>query len=201
MFARIRQKIKQAFLAGLLFLIPLFATIWVIKTLVIWTEDFFLGLVPSQWHPQALFGESIPGVGLISTFLLILIVGSMTRSFLAARLIKFGESILARIPIARGVYPGIKRLMNLLFGDKQTSTTGVAIIPYPHANCRAYAFVTGEIELPDETGEIVTHIRAFVPTTPNPTSGFLLMVPKHKTIPTDMTMEQASRMIVSGGLV
>jgi uncharacterized membrane protein len=152
-------------------------------------------------HDPAFLGYDIPGVGLLATLIIIMLFGVIMRTYLAKRIVLLGELILARIPIARGVYPGIKRLLQLVVGDSSAKSSRVVLAPYPHANSRAYAFVTGALMLPDESGREVEHLRVFVPTTPNPTSGFLLMVPTENTIATDLTMDEASKLIVSGGLV
>lgn len=201
MLDSLRRHFRQSFVAGLLALIPLVATFWILKTLVTWTEDFFLGLVPVAWHPQALIGMDLPGVGLVVTLLMVLVIGMVTRTYVAKRFIALGEYLVSHIPIARGVYPGIKRLIEFVIGASSARSTRVVMIPYPAPPNRAYAFVTSEVTLPDAHGRLVPYARVFVPTTPNPTSGFLLLVPVQDTIPTDLTIEQASKLIVSGGLV
>jgi uncharacterized membrane protein len=201
MLKSLRQLFRQCFLTGLITLIPMIATIWVLQTIVIWSEDFFFGLIPAALRPQVLVGMNIPGIGLVFTIALIMIVGVITRTYLAKQLLHWGELLLGRVPIARGVYPGIKRLMQVVVGDSTAKATRVVLAPYPHPNSRAYAFVTGEIVLPNVDGVQENHLRVFVPTTPNPTSGFLIMVPESITLSTDLTIEQASKLIVSGGLV
>lgn len=201
MLKSIRQHFRQCFLAGLLTLMPMIATIWILKTMVVWAEDFFLGLIPAPWQPDVWMDNKIPGIGLLFTVVIILIVGVIARTYLAMRLLHLGELILGRIPIARGVYPGIKRLMQVVVGDATAKATRVVLAPYPHPESRAYAFVTGELLLPDASGTPVKHLRVFIPTTPNPTSGFMIMVPEATTLTTELSVEQASKLIVSGGLV
>ncbi len=201
MLRRARKQLRQWFVTGLLTLIPLIATIWILKMVVVWTEDFFLGLVPERFHPGSLIGQNIPGVALVITLLVILFVGMITRSYVMSRLIHLGERIVARIPIARGVYPGIKRLLQLFVGDTSAHASRVVLVPFPHSHSLAYAFVTGEDILPNEAGTLVPHLRVFMPTTPNPTTGFLMVVETAKTRPTNLSVEEASKLIVSGGLV
>lgn len=196
-----RKQLRQWFVTGLLTLIPLIATIWILKVMVVWTEDFFLGLLPLQWHPGALLGRNIPGVGLVVTLVVILAVGMITRLYLVSRLIHLGERTMARIPIARGVYPGIKRLMQLFVGDPTAQASRVVLVPFPHSQSFAYAFVTGEQMLQNEAGTMVPHLRVFMPTTPNPTTGFLMLIEASNTRPTTLRVEEASKLIVSGGLV
>lgn len=196
-----RKQLRQWFVTGLLTLIPLIATIWILKVMVVWTEDFFLGLLPLQWHPGALLGRNIPGVGLVVTLMVILAVGMITRLYLVSRLIHLGERTMARIPIARGVYPGVKRLMQLFIGDPTAQASRVVLVPFPHGQSFAYAFVTGEQMLQNEAGTMVPHLRVFMPTTPNPTTGFLMLIEANKTRPTTLRVEEASKLIVSGGLV
>lgn len=196
-----RRHLRQWFVTGLLTLIPLIATIWILKVVVVWTEDFFLGLLPLQWHPGTLVGSDIPGIGLATTLLLILLVGMITRLYVVSRLIRLGEWVLAHIPIARGVYPGVKRLMQLFVGDPTAHASRVVLVRFPNSQSYAYAFVTGEQQLHTSTGTMVLHLRVFLPTTPNPTTGFLLLVEASTTVPTTLSVEEASKLIISGGLV
>ncbi len=201
MLRRIRKQLRQSFITGLLTLIPLIATIWILKTVVVWTEDFFLGLVPMNYQPRSLLGQNIPGVGLVATLLIVLLVGMITRSYVAARIIQLGEHLLERIPIVRGVYPGIKRLLQLLVGDPTAKASRVVLIPFPHEPSYAYAFVTGELMMRNPAGVLTPHVRVLMPTSPNPTTGFLMLIETAKTLPTTMRVEEASKLIISGGLV
>ncbi len=199
MFKFIGGQFRQYFIAGLLTLIPLTTTVWIFKTILYWTENFFFGLFPQSWQPSSWSGLSVPGIGILITLSFILLCGMIARTYIASRLLALGETLLAQVPIARGIYPGIKRIAQLMLGDPTTNDRRVVIIPYPHPSSRAYAFVTGEINLEIDSQQ-VKHLRVFVPTTPNPTSGFMLMIPEQDIIYTSMTIDQASKIIISGGL-
>ncbi len=197
----IRHKLRQYFLAGLLTLIPLIGTIWILKMIVMWSQDFFLGLLPEQWRPHALFGSDIPGIGLAVAIVIIPIVGMITQSFLTRQFVRAGEWVMARIPVARTFYSGIQRLLQLVLGDTNSKMNRVVIVTYPYPGSKAYGFVTGETSLPDANGVPVKHLRIFIPTTPNPTSGFLLLIPERDTMPSNIPIDQVSKIIVSGGLM
>lgn len=201
MLKRLRAHFRTTFLAGLLVLFPLVSTLWILRIFVTWGESLFLGLIPAYFQPTALLGLQIPGLGFLLTLLTIWLVGLITRFYLARSFIALGEAVVQRIPIARGVYQGIKRLMQLVVGSPGQHFSRVVIVPCFSEHTRAYGFVTGETISRDSAGTPVHYVRVFVPTTPNPTSGFLLLVPEAATTATDLTVEQASKLIISGGLV
>ncbi|MBI4238897.1 MAG: DUF502 domain-containing protein [Deltaproteobacteria bacterium] len=201
MLKRLRAHFRTTFLAGLLVLFPLVSTIWILRIFVQWGEGLFLGLIPHYFQPTALLGLQIPGLGFLLTLLIIWSVGLVTRLYLARSFIALGEAIVQRIPIARGIYQGVKRLMQLVVGSPGQHFSRVVIVPCFSEHSRAYGFVTGETVNTDAHGQTVRYVRVFVPTTPNPTSGFLLLVPEAATTPTELSVEQASKLIISGGLV
>ncbi|MBI2344054.1 MAG: DUF502 domain-containing protein [Deltaproteobacteria bacterium] len=201
MLKSLRKHLRQSFLTGLVTLLPLIGTIWILKMLVVWSQDFFLGLIPAAYHPHRLIGYDIPGLGLVATLLIVLIIGISLRTYLAKRVVVMGERLLGRIPVARGVYPGLKRLIQLVSGEATARASQVVLVPYPHPGSLAYAFVTGESTITKTDGTTTRYLRVFMPTAPNPTSGFLLMIPEADVIATTLTIDQASKLIVSGGLM
>jgi len=157
-------------------------------------DGFLRPWIAQVWRP-------LPGVGLTVLLLLVLAVGVVVRSFVGHRIIHLYESVLNRLPFARSVYAGAKQLVEALSAGGGRSFRSVVLVEFPRDGCYALGFVTcdgmGEVQL--KTPGTVTNV--FVPTTPNPTSGFLILVPKQTLIPLSMTVEEAIKLIVSGGLV
>ncbi|MBI2346392.1 MAG: DUF502 domain-containing protein [Deltaproteobacteria bacterium] len=193
-----RELFRKYFLAGLVVVIPLMGTIWILKVLVYAVEDFFFAFVPAPLLPEKLIGMRIPGVGLILTILLLLVVGILTRLVLARQLLKLGEHLLARIPIGRGVYQGLKQLMSLFVGNAQPRYTRVVRVDLFQPGLSVYGFVTSTYRPPDGGTEL---LYVFVPTTPNPTTGFLFLVPKERTQPAGISVDEAMKLILTGGLM
>lgn len=192
---------RKYFVAGLLVVIPLMGTLWILRLLVYGIEDFFYGFVPAPLLPERLLGARIPGIGLILTLVVILATGILTRVVLARQFLKLGEAALARIPIGRGVYQGIKQLMQLILGQSTSRFSRVVVVEFPLPGSYAYGFITGEVPggVPPEKARKMLCI--FVPTTPNPTSGYLLLVSEDKAWPAGITVDEAMKLVISGGLM
>lgn len=197
----LRDIFRKYFIAGLLVVIPLMGTIWILKVLVYAIEDFFFTFVPAPLLPERIIGMRIPGIGFLLTIAIVLLVGILTRLVLARQLLKVGEKILARIPVGRGVYQGIKQLMQLIVGQSESRFSRVVVVEFPTPDSYAYGFVTGNVtgKVAPATGKEVLCV--FVPTTPNPTSGYLLLVPEEKTWPAGISVDEAMKLVISGGLM
>jgi uncharacterized membrane protein len=187
--------LRRRFLAGLLVLLPLAATIFVIRAAFNFLDGFLAGPF------ERLVGHKLPGVGLVSLILLVLLVGIVVRSFVGSRVVALYEALLARIPFARSVYSGAKQFTEALTSASTRSFETVVLVEYPRRGLWSVGFVTcvSEGEVQATIREHVTNV--FIPTTPNPTSGFLFMVPTRELIPLSMSVEEAIKLIVSGGLV
>lgn len=192
---------RKYFIAGLLIIVPLYGTYWILKTLVITVDDTFFQFVPVALQPKAWFGYSIPGIGLVLTIPIILFVGVLTRVYLGKQLLRAGDWMLSQIPVGNAVYKGLRQLLQTLFGQEGSKYSRVVMVEFPSKGQYAIAFVTGEShEMPlDMAAE--HFIRVYVPTSPNPTSGYLLMVREADVVPTTLTVDDASKLIISGGLV
>jgi len=188
---------KRYFLTGLLVWLPLVSTVWVLTLMV----DTLEGLVPAFLSPQALFGIAIPGFKLVLVLLVILLTGFLAANFLGQVLLDRGERLLGRIPLVRSIYNSIKQVSETILAPNGQAFHQAVLIQYPRAGAWTIAFVTGapggEVahKLPGE------HISVYVPTTPNPTSGFFLMLPRHEVQPLDMGVDAALKYIVSMGVV
>ncbi len=191
---------KRYFLTGIVVLIPMVITVWVLR-LIVNTLDESLFLLPPAWRPEALFGFSIPGFGVLVTLLVILVTGMVAANLLGRRLLELGEELLKRIPVVNTIYTGVKQVSDTLFSSSGQAFRKVLLIRYPHNQCWTLAFQTG---LPAE--EIARyldepHVNVYVPTTPNPTSGFFLLVPQSQVIELDMGVDVALKHIISMGVV
>jgi uncharacterized membrane protein len=191
--------LRRYFVAGLLVWIPLVITLWVLKLLVDLMDQSLL-LLPSNYHTDALFGFHVPGLGLILTTAIVLATGALAANFFGRKLIDLGHAILGRIPIVRSVYGGVKQISDTLFSPEGKAFRRACLVRYPHAGSWTVALVTGspEHELASILGR--EQVSVFVPTTPNITAGFFLVVPRSETIELDMTVDEALKYIISMGV-
>jgi len=192
--------LRRYFLAGLLVWLPVWVTFTVINFLVK-TMDRTVTLLPHQYQPDQLFGMHVPGVGLILSVIIVIITGVIATNYFGKYLVRFGESIITRVPLVRSIYYGVKKGAQTIFSSKGQSFRKVMLVEYPKAGTWGLAFQTssGEKEMEKKVGEELVNV--FVPTTPNPTSGFLIMVPRSKVIELDMSVDDALKMVISLGVV
>jgi len=197
----LKKFLKQSFMAGILTLLPIAGTIWLLKVLIITAEDFSRSFIPQRFHPEQVLGHDIPGIGLLFALVMILITGMLTRLYLGKKLVTLGDKIFDRIPLGRGIYKAIKQFLNTIAGDTEKTFRRVVMVEFPAPGSYMIGFVTGTAsgETQEKTREKVLNV--FVPTTPNPTTGFLFLVPEHKLTPLEMSVEEAFKLIVSGGVV
>jgi uncharacterized membrane protein len=193
-------KFRRYLVAGLLVWLPIGATVFVFR-LLLGLMDQLLFWVPEEYTPENLLGFPIPGLGAILALLVLLITGLLAANLLGRRLVAFYESVLSRIPFVRSVYGAVKHFAEMVLSDSGTSFKKVLLIEYPRVGLYSIAFQTSEnaAEVQALTGETV--VTAFLPTTPNPTSGFMLFVPRSAVIELEMSVEEALKMVVSLGVV
>jgi len=194
------KRLRRYFVAGLLVWLPLGVTIVVVRFLM-GLMDKTLVLIPSQYHPEELLGIGIPGLGVILTIILLLVTGVLTANFVGRSFLKGWESLLDRIPVARSIYSAAKNFAEIVFSDSGSAFSKVLLVEYPRKGIYSITFQTasGISEIQARTGEDV--VACFVPTTPNPTSGFIILVPKKDTIELDMEVDEAVKLIMSLGVV
>jgi uncharacterized membrane protein len=192
--------LRRYIVAGLLVWVPLGITIFILN-LVVGLMDRTLLLLPAAYRPEALFGFKIPGLGILMTFLVLVLTGFLAANFVGRQFVGYWESLLNRIPLVRSVYSAAKNFTEVLFADTNQSFKKVLLIEYPRKGVYSLCFQTSTAlaEIQARTKDDV--ICVFVPTTPNPTSGFILMVPQADTIELEMDVESALKMIVSLGVV
>jgi uncharacterized membrane protein len=195
-----KLKIKRYLVAGLLVWVPLGVTLLVLR-LFINLMDQTLLLVPAPLRPENLFGFHIPGLGVILTLVLVLGTGSLAANILGKRLLDAWEAVLAKIPLVSWVYTGVKKVAETLLSPVGQSFRKVLLIEYPRKGIWSLCFQTASAldEVQARTAKEVVCV--FVPTTPNPTSGFIMLVAKDEIIELDMTVDEALRMVISLGVV
>ncbi|MEG3640305.1 DUF502 domain-containing protein [Magnetococcus sp. PR-3] len=200
MLKRFRVRLKQNFLTGLLVVLPLGVTLFILH-LMVKSSDQLLAWLPRAWQPDQLLGMHLPGVGLALTLLLILLVGMVTRNWLGHRLVQWSDQLLGAIPLIRNLHYAVKQFVQTLLGRRAKNFKQVVLLQYPRPGLFAVGLVTseGEGEVRTVLGEPIYHI--FVPTTPNPTSGMLLFVPKNEVINLDMSVEEGLKLVISGGII
>lgn len=193
----IKKFFKNNFIAGLLVLGPLVATYYLLKFIISLLEK----LLPLWMDPQTYLGFKIPGLRIVLAFIIIVWVGVLGRYYIFKKLLKWGEQVLHKLPVISGIYAALKKLINTFMGNKQQSFKNVVMVEFPRAGLYSIGFVTGvnEGETQEQTSEKV--INVFIPTTPNPTSGFFVLIPESQLRRLEMSVEQAFALIISGGVI
>ena len=195
-----RQLIKRWFITGLLIWVPLAITAWVLS-LIAGAADQSLRLLPESIRPHALLGVNVPGAGIALTLLIILTTGLLAANFIGQKLVVWWEKLLARIPVVNSVYNSVKQVSDTLFSPNGNAFRKALLVQYPREGSWTVAFLTGA-----PGGDIVNHLQGehvsvYVPTTPNPTSGFFLMMSAKDVVELDMTVDEALKYIISMGVV
>jgi uncharacterized membrane protein len=189
---KLRDFVKKYFITGLLVILPVWATYTVLSALL-GVIDGMLGDLPRQF-----LGLNFPGLGIITLVLFVLLTGLLFANYAGARIVKVSDELLHKVPLVRGVYFTVKQVMET-FSLKQ-QFHGVGLVEYPRKGCYSVGFMTGDVH-GDQFGLQGTYVTVFVPTTPNPTAGFLLILPEAEVIQLNMTVEEGMKFIISLGLV
>jgi len=191
--------IRRYLISGLLFWVPVWITFLVLKFLVDLMDGTFK-LLPRAYQPDHLLGFHLPGLGIIFTLLVLFFTGMVVANFLGKRLVKVWDAIISRIPLVRTIYLGVQKILSAVFNPKGQAFRKVLLVEYPRKGLWSIAFQTGCgcSEVCDREGDMIS---IFIPTTPNPTSGFLMMVPKKDVRELKMTIDEALRFIISLGVM
>lgn len=189
---KIRNFFKKYFIMGLLVIMPIWATYYVLSGLL-GVIDGMLGDLPGYF-----LGKRFPGLGIITLVLFVLLIGFLSANYIGKNLIRYSDALMQRVPLVRGVYSTMKKMMET-FSMKQ-NFHGVGLVEYPRKGCYSIGFITGHLQ-GEEMGMTGRFMTVFVPTTPNPTAGFLLILPEAEVRRLDITVEQGMKFIVSLGLV
>ncbi len=191
--------LRRYLVAGMLVWLPILATIWVVSFIVD-VLDRTLVLLPEHYRPQAIFGVSIPGLGVLFAFVVLLLTGLAVTNLVGRQLVTYWEELLHRIPLVRSVYGGVKTFAESVLTSTHSFHQVVAV-EYPRAGIWSIGFVTSEDvpEVSAKTGEQLVSV--FISPAPNPTAGFIILVPRSQLIPLEMTIDAAMKMIVTCGVV
>lgn len=200
MIITMKRTLKRYFITGLLIVVPLGLTFYVL-VLIVGLMDAVLTYLPKPLQPGTYLPFHIPGLGIIFTVLTILLVGLLATNLLGKRLIEVGEGLLDRIPFLRSIYNSTKQFLETFLSKEHQGFRRVVLVEFPRKGLYSIGFVTGVTkgEVQDKTQERVVNV--FLPTTPNPTTGYYLLVPEKDTIPLEMTVEDAFKLIITGGMV
>ncbi|MEE4013627.1 DUF502 domain-containing protein [Roseibium sp. FZY0029] len=200
---RATTRLRNYFLTGLVIAGPIGITLWLTWTFIKWVDGWVKPFVPKLYNPDTYLPFPIPGFGLIVAIFVLTMVGFLAANFLGRSFISVGEKIVGRMPLVRNIYSGLKQIFETVLDERGSSFTTAALIEYPRRGLWAIVFIStdtkGEVErrLKDKADTL----SVFLPTTPNPTSGFLLFVPKEDVIELDMSVEDAAKLVISAGLV
>lgn len=191
---------KKYLLAGLLVWIPLVITVWVLSSIVS-TMDQSLLLLPDSWHTERIFGVHIPGVGALLTLAILLLTGVLAANIVGERFFHYSNRVLSKIPFFNSIYSSVKQVSDTLLSSSGQAFRQAVLVRYPHAESWSIGFITGD--LPSQmTGQVEgPAVSVFVPTAPNPTAGFVLLVPEKDLRPSGLTVDEALKYIVSMGVV
>ena len=191
---------KRYFITGLLVLVPLLITVWVLATMIDIMDQSLL-LLPAAWRPEAQLGYRIPGLGALLTLLIVFVTGLIATNFFGKQLIIMWEALLGRVPVVKSIYNSVKQVSDTLFSGSGQAFRKALLVQFPHQGSWTVAFLTGQ-----PGGDVANHLRGeyvsvYVPTTPNPTGGYFLMMAKSDVIELDMSVDEALKYIISMGVV
>jgi len=197
-----REAVRRYFVAGVLFFAPIGITIWAIGSIVVWLDNLILPAFLKLVIPGLEEAPPLPLVGMLFTFFVIILLGVIARHFFGVEFQRTWERMLSRVPVARSIYAGVKQLLEAIFTSEQSSRFNrVVMIEYPRRGVYALAFTTGPARGEVQAAVKDSMINCFLPTTPNPTSGFYLLVPERDIVDVDLTVEDAFKIVMSAGLV
>lgn len=193
--------LRSNFLAGLVVVAPIGITVWMIWTLTGWMDSWVLPLVPEPWRPERYIGIDLRGLGVVVFLMFTVLIGWLAKGWVGRSLLRTGESIVARMPVVRSIYGTLKQIAETILSQDEARFDRACLIEYPRKGLWGVGFIAGPAQ-----GELAHRIpdglvAVFVPTTPNPTSGFLIYAPERDLIPLDMGVEDAAKLIISAGLV
>lgn len=194
-------RLRAYFLAGVLVTAPAVLTLYLAYLLISAVDDWVADLLPARFNPETYLPFSIPGIGLLIVIATLTVIGMVTANFAGRLLVRWSESILERIPAVRTIYGAVKQILETVLANQSSAFREVVLLEYPRRGIWAMGFITGTTQGEVQNLTEDTLINVFVPTTPNPTSGFLLFLPKKDLHILSMTVEEGIKMVVSGGIV
>ena len=195
--------LRNRFLTGVVVAAPIAITLWLIFTFVAFVDRVIKPLIPVRYNPESYLPFAIPGMGLLIAILGLTLLGALAANIFGRTLLDLGERIVSSVPLIRNIYSALKQIVETVFQGQQNSFKEVVLVEYPMAGSYAVGFVAsrGRGVIREVVGKGEEAIGVFIPTTPNPTSGFLIFVPRSKATPLDLTIEEAAKLIISFGMV
>ncbi|ANY63341.1 DUF502 domain-containing protein [Comamonas aquatica] len=192
--------LRKWLFTGLLVLVPGVITVWVLNW-IISTLDQTLYLLPQAWQPDHLLGMHIPGFGVLLTLAVLLVIGAIASNFVGRKLVQWGDAVITRIPVVRSIYSSVKQVSDTVFSDSGNAFRTAVLVQWPREGVWTVAFITG-----NPAGEVASYLRdefvsVFVPTTPNPTGGYFVLMRKSDCVELEMSVDAALKYIVSMGVV
>jgi uncharacterized membrane protein len=197
------SKLRNNFLTGLAVIIPVFITAYLIWSTISLIDGWVLPLIPEKYTIDKFIGIDVKGIGVVIFLLFTVIIGSLTKGYFGRTILKYAESLVDRMPVVRSIYNGIKQIAETIFNQSNNSFERACLVEYPRKGIWAVAFVSTKTkgEVNSKLGENKDLHSIFLPTTPNPTSGFLLFLPEKDIVFLDMSVEDAAKLVISAGLV
>ena len=194
-------RLRAYFFAGILITAPVSITVYVAWALISFIDEKTSVLIPARYNPEQFLPFTVPGLGLIALVVGLTLVGALTAGFVGRQFTRISEGVFARMPVIRGIYSATKQVFEAVFAQKSNAFREAVLVEYPRRGAWTIAFVTGRPQ--GEIGRMADPdmVMIYVPTTPNPTSGFLLLVPRREIIPLAMSVEEAIKLVVSTGIV
>ncbi|MGZ8409454.1 MAG: DUF502 domain-containing protein [Hyphomicrobium sp.] len=194
-------RLRAYLLAGILVTAPISITIYIAWLIVSFIDAAINPLIPARYNPETYLPFALPGLGVVILLVMLTLIGAMTAGYVGRTIMRAYEVLLARMPIVRSVYSAVKQIVEAVLAQQSGAFREAVLVEYPRPGLWAIAFITGRTEGEVQNLTADETINVFLPTTPNPTSGFLLFVPKKDLVPLNMTVEEAIKMIISGGIV
>ncbi len=194
-------RLRNYFITGIIVVAPVSLTIYLVLLIINLIDNKILPLFPARYNPETYLPFAVPGIGVIVFVLALTLIGWLTTSLIGRTVVRLGENLLNRMPVIRSVYSALKQIIETVFSQNSRAFRDVVLISYPREGCWAIGFATGTTkgEVQDAIKDEVVNV--FLPTTPNPTSGYLLFLPRKDVIFLKMTVEQGIKLVISGGVV
>ena len=192
--------LRKWLLAGLLVVVPVAITVWVLQW-IIGTLDRTLLILPEAWHPDRLIGVHIPGFGVLLTLAILLLVGAIASNFVGKRLLDWGDRVVRRVPVVRSIYSSVKQVSDTLFSESGNAFRTAVLVQWPRADVWTIGFVTGTPGGDVANYLVGDYLSVYVPTTPNPTGGYFVMLRKSDCVELKMSVDDALKYVISMGVV
>ncbi|MFO1070081.1 MAG: DUF502 domain-containing protein [Geminicoccaceae bacterium] len=194
-------KLRTYLLAGIIVTAPISITFFIVWQVIDYFDSRIAGLIPARYNPEQFLPFTIPGIGLLLTLVGLVLIGWFTASYVGRLMMRSGERLLHRTPVIRSLYSTLKQLFETVLAQSSRSFREVVLVEWPRQGTWSVAFVTGNA--PAAVARVVDDdlVSLFLPCTPNPTTGYFVMVPRREAIPVDLTVEEAMKLIISGGMV